>query len=141
MTETTIVNYEQILVIIKKFQTEGESIAQLLTKLRRAVHQLKGEWIGEGSDAFYDEMEMMVLPSLHRLSEALLFSAGAAQDITKLYHNAEEESSRLFKGDLESTDFGAGEFAGIGAGGLGGAGGGPALGDTDFGAGDRKSVV
>lgn len=140
MAETTIVNYEQILVLIKKFQTEGESIAQLVAKLRQAVHHLKGEWIGDAADTFFDEMEMIVLPSLHRLSEALLFTATTTQDITKIYHSAEDEGSRIFKGDLSSTDFGAGAFAGIGGSGAAGGIGGPGLGETDFGAGEFGSV-
>ena len=144
MAEKTIVNYEQLQAIVKKFNTEGEEIAKVLGKLREKVHHMQTEWIGAGSDAFFDEMEMEILPAVQRLSEAMLFSGKTLVDITKIFNNSEEESKNIFKGDFQNvnlgaTDFGAGQFGNLG-GALGGSAAGasgsePNLGSTDFGAG------
>ena len=144
MAEKTIVNYEQLQGFVKKINTEGEAIAQVLGKLREKVHHMHNEWIGAGSDAFFDEMEMEILPAVQRLSEALLFTGKTLVDITKIYGHAEDDSKNLFKGDFQNAnqgaaDFGAGRFGEIGGalGGIGSGGGtgGPDLNTTDFGAG------
>ncbi|MHB8133108.1 MAG: WXG100 family type VII secretion target [Anaerolineaceae bacterium] len=144
MAEKTIVNYEQLQAIVKKFNNEGEEIAKILGKLRERVHHMQSEWIGAGSDSFFDEMEMEILPAVQRLSEALLFSGKTLIDITKIFNNSEEESKNIFKSDFQNvnlgaTDFGAGQFGNLG-GVLGGSAAGtsgsePNLGSTDFGAG------
>ncbi|OJX45869.1 MAG: hypothetical protein BGO78_11235 [Chloroflexi bacterium 44-23] len=138
MAEKTIVNYELLEAISKKFNNESEMIAQLTAKLRQKVFHMQKEWIGLGSDSFFDEMEMEILPSMKRLSDALLFTNKTVVDVAKIYHDGEEQSRNLFKGNFEqvnlgSTDFGASQFNNLGAAG-GGAGAGPDLSQTDFGA-------
>ncbi len=118
MAENTIINYEQLQAIAKKMEAEAEAIAGILATLRQLVHDLEKEWIGTGSDAFFDEMETIVLPSMQRLCEALHFSAETSRAILKIYHGAEEDASAPFKGDLDSvnlrsTDFGEGQFGNV----------------------------
>ena len=137
MAEKTIVNYEQMQAFVKKFESEGEALAQWTGKLRQAVHHLQSEWIGAGSESFFDEMETLVLPAMQRLSEAILFTANTTTGINKIYHQAEDEGSRLFGdnlGDVQlgATDFGTGQFGDLGN---SGAASGVDLGSTDFGAG------
>ncbi len=134
MAENTVINYKQLQGIAKKMEAEGEAIGEILANLRQLVHDLQKDWIGTGSDAFFNEMETIVLPSMQRLSEALHFSAETTGVILKIYHGAEEDASAPFKGDLDnvnlgSTDFGAGQFGNLGI-------GAPVvnLGTTDFGA-------
>lgn len=143
MADKTIVNYEQLREFAKKFANEGEVLAQLTSQIRQSVNNLKGEWIGAGSDAFFEEMESELLPALKRLHEAMTFSGSTVNIISKIYRSAEEEGSNFVKNydgsgrGLGSFDFGASEFGNLG--GLGGIAGGN-LADADFGASDFDNL-
>ncbi len=144
MADKTIVDYEQLREFAKKFANEGEILAQLTSQIRQSVHNLKGEWIGAGSDAFFDEMETELLPALKRLHEAMTFSGATVNNISKIYRTAEEEGSNFVKNydgsarGLGSFDFGASEFGNPG--GIGGVAGGVGLGEADFGASDFDNL-
>ena len=110
MAEKTIIDYEQLQAIVQKMDAEGEAIAEILAGLRQLVHNMEREWIGAGANAFFDEMEMMVFPSMKRLSETLYFSSETARKIIGIYHNAESEAAAKFKGNSGSMNFGASQF-------------------------------
>ena len=117
MADKTILDFQNLDSLEKKFQNEGEELADVTSRLRQAVHNLHKDWIGQGADSFFDEMEMLVLPAMKRLFEAMFFSSGVVKDIKKIYRDAEDQSSHIFKQDfnnvnLGSTDFGAGLFTG-----------------------------
>lgn len=98
MAEKSEVNYEQMDNIVKRFRSEADAVNQLLNQTRSRVEGLHGNgWIGRGSDQFFGEMEQLVLPSLSRLVQALQAAAGAADNITKIYHNAEDQGQGVFK--------------------------------------------
>jgi WXG100 family type VII secretion target len=143
MADKTIVDYEQLRSISKKFSNEGEALAQLTAQVRQSVHNLKSEWIGAGSDAFFEEMETEILPALKRLHEAMTFSAETVNIINKLYRSAEEEGSNVIKNydgssqGVGSFDYGASEFSNLG--GIGGIGG--TVGDADFGASEFENLA
>ena len=117
MADKTIVNYDELLNIQKKFGNEGEVISQLTAKLRQSVHNMQTEWIGAGSDAFFDEMEQKLIPSMQNLQEALLFSSKTVASISKIYRTAEEQCANHMKrigGEGGEGDFGSGQFGDIG---------------------------
>lgn len=144
MADKTIVDYEQLREFAKKFANEGEVLAQLTSQIRQSVNDLKGEWIGAGSDAFFDEMETELLPALKRLHEAMTFSGATVNNISKIYRSAEEEGSNFIKNydgsarGLGSFDFGASDFGNLG--GMGGIAGGVGLADADFGSSDFDNL-
>mgnify|MGYP001213455189 FL=1 len=98
MAEKSEVNYEQLENIVKRFRSEADAVNQLLTQTRGRVEGLHGTgWIGRGSDQFFGEMEQLVLPAMGRLVQALHTAAGAADNIAKIYHNAEDQGQGIFK--------------------------------------------
>lgn len=98
MAEKSEVNYEQMGNIVKRFQTEADGVNQLLGQVRSRVEGLHGNgWIGRGSDQFFSEMEQLILPSLTRLVNALHAAGSAADNISKIYKNAEEQGKGAFK--------------------------------------------
>jgi WXG100 family type VII secretion target len=122
MSEKTIIDYEQMETIARKFEVEGEELTRLLLKIRQKVHDAQTEWVGRGSDAFYDEMHNKVLPAMQRLCEASFFTAQVTRAILAVYHQAEDEGSSLFKGRLERIGLDGG---GIRLGNVGGVSVGP----------------
>ena len=70
-------NYEELRAVVKKFRNEGEDIVQLHSTMRDRVHDLHKDWVGEGADKFFSEMENDLLPALTRLAGALFY----AQDV------------------------------------------------------------
>jgi WXG100 family type VII secretion target len=123
-------NYDELKAIAKKFRDEGEDITRLHSNTRQRVRDMYKEWIGEAADKFFDEMEHELLPALERLGHGLFFSQDVVNQITKTFHDADEETSAYFKTDLSGDDFGAGKFSDA----LGGVQGGTS-GPDDFGAG------
>lgn len=98
MAEKSEVNYEQLENIVKRFRSEADAVNQLLTQTRGRVDGLHGNgWVGRGSDQFFGEMEQRVLPSMGRLVHALQAAASAADNIVKIYHNAEDQGQSVFK--------------------------------------------
>ena len=103
-------NYDQLVAIAKKFKDEGEDIAQLHSTTRQRVRDLHKEWIGEGADKFFDEMETELLPAVQRLSQALFLSQDMTHEIMKIIQEADEETAGYFKNQLSGDDFGASLF-------------------------------
>ena len=98
MAEKSEVNYELMANIVKKFNTEAEGINALLNQTKGKVEGLHGnQWIGRGSDKFFEEMEQLVLPAMGRLVHALHAAAVATDQIVKLYRNAEDQGQSVFK--------------------------------------------
>ncbi len=106
MADKTILDFHNLDSLEKKFQNEGEELADVTTRLRQAVHNLHKDWIGQGADAFFDEMEMVVLPAMTRLFESMFFSSGVVKNIQKIYRDAEDQSSHIFKQDFRQCSLG-----------------------------------
>src|SRR5215467_9850310 len=124
-------NYDETASIAKRFKDEGEDIARLHSETRQRVRDLTKEWIGEGADKFFEEMETVLLPALQRLSVALFHTQDVTHEIMKIIQNADEETANYFKDQAGGDDFGAGKFGDA----LNGLGGGQGQGPNDFGAG------
>ena len=122
-------NYDESVTIAKNFKDEGEDIARLHSKTRQRVQDLYKEWIGEGADKFFEEMETILLPALQRLSLALFHTQDITNQIMKIIQNADEETASYFKDQVVGDDFGTRKFGDA----LNGLGRGQ--GSDDFGAG------
>ena len=92
--------YDELNTIVKRMRDEGEDINLLARKTREKVHDLYLEWIGEGAEKFFTEMDMKLLPALSRLSQALFTSQMTLNRIIKVMKDADRETARFFKGDL-----------------------------------------
>lgn len=144
MAEQTSLNYTELKKIAKTFDDESDALTELLGKTRQMVHELKDDWIGEGGEHFFDEMETEILPAMERLNQALSFTADTVRKITKTFDDAEFETVEFFSdGRLERSNAGA-ELGGLDFGikdlgsvpiGTGGSSSGIDVGDLDFGIG------
>jgi WXG100 family type VII secretion target len=97
MAGTTQVNYDDMQNIIKSLRSEEEEINQLLKQTQSKVESLhNNQWIGQGADQFFNEMEQSVLPAMGRLAHALGTGANVAQQIINIIHQADEETKSFF---------------------------------------------
>jgi WXG100 family type VII secretion target len=97
MAGTTQVNYDDMQNIIKSLRSEEEEINQLLKQTQSKVESLhNNQWIGQGADQFFNEMEQSVLPAMGRLAQALGVGANVAQQIINIIHQADEETKSFF---------------------------------------------
>jgi WXG100 family type VII secretion target len=97
MAGTTQVNYDDMQNIIKSLRSEEEEINQLLKQTQSKVESLhNNQWVGQGADQFFNEMEQSVLPALGRLGQALGVGANVAQQIINTIHQADEETKSFF---------------------------------------------
>ncbi len=123
------VNYDELSKISELFRDDGDDLAQVYSSLKKEMQALQHEWIGEAAEAFYAEMEEVLLPALKRTYEASHLSSDVTRKIVKLIHDADQETGGYF-GD----DFGAGLFAEAGMGfGAGSPGSGDDFGASQFG--------
>lgn len=97
MADTTQVDYEQMAAIIKQLKSEEQEMAQLLKATHNKVETLHGnQWVGQGADKFFGEMEQTVLPAMGRLVQALDVAGNVAQQIVNTFRQAEEETKGFF---------------------------------------------
>jgi WXG100 family type VII secretion target len=103
-------NFDELTSITKIFKDEGEDIARLHSSTRQRVRDMHKEWIGEAADKFFEEMETELLPALQRLTQALIHSQDATNEIMKIIRDADEETAGYFRDQLSGDDFGAAQF-------------------------------
>jgi len=97
MAGTTQVNYDEMNDIINSLKTEEEEMMNLLKTTKSKVESLhNNQWVGQGADNFFNEMEQTVLPALARLAHALGVGADVATDIVNTIRQADEETQSFF---------------------------------------------
>jgi WXG100 family type VII secretion target len=97
MAKTTQVNYDDMQNIIKGMKSEQAEIGQYLKQTKNKVESLhNNQWVGQGADKFFNEMEQTVLPAMGRLEQALGQGANVAQQIINIIHNADEGTKSFF---------------------------------------------
>lgn len=102
-------DYDALAQVAKAFSQQAHSNQQMLNRVKRQVGVLQGgDWIGKGAKAFYAEMESQVIPSLNRLVAAMEAAARSTQKISKIIHQAEQDSAKLF-----SLEIGGGLLGGM----------------------------
>jgi len=109
MSNILVLNYDEALSFTKQFRDEGEDIVQLYSNTRQRMHLLRDEWSGEAAEAFYEDMELELLPALQRVSGALFLCSEVLTKVMKITHSADEETVGFFGKDLDSS-FGLGAF-------------------------------
>jgi WXG100 family type VII secretion target len=78
--------------------SEAANIQQMESQLKGRVQDLHSKgWNGQGSDAFFKEMEQLVLPAIHRCHKALEDNAQAINKIHSVFSSADDDVSQLFK--------------------------------------------
>ena len=98
MAEVIRVDYEALAKVASQFQNEAEAIEQILQMIRGSMTPLQnGGWIGQGSDAFFNEMESEIIPAVNRLADALTQANGVSRQIADVMQSAEEEAGSPFR--------------------------------------------
>ncbi len=92
-------NYEALESIAARFGQQSEMNAAMYGRLRQAVQVLEqGGWEGQGSSAFFAEMDGTIYPALQRLIDALDEAQSTTLEIKQIIQQAEEEAAAPFGG-------------------------------------------
>ena len=109
------IDYEAMKRIAQAFGRESEAAGRSLQDLQRSMDVLqRGDWVGKGAKAFYQEMEQDVLPSMRRLNKALGSASRVTLQIVQLLQSAEDEAARILRGLLAGLLAGAGVLSAVG---------------------------
>ena len=97
MASVRKLHYDDLNTIIGKFRSEQQEIDALLKQTKGKVESLhNNQWVGEGADKFFNEMESLVLPSVNRLVGALGHAGDVAQKIADTIRRYDEECKNYF---------------------------------------------
>jgi WXG100 family type VII secretion target len=98
MSDEIRANYEQLENIANRLARQSQAIQSTQQKIKSSMSKLQnGGWIGRGSDAFFSEMNSVVLPAVQRLQNALQEASTVTKTAAETFKNAEEEASGLFR--------------------------------------------
>jgi len=90
-------NYDDMSNIVKRFRGEAQDIDGLLKQTKGKVESLhNNQWVGQGADKFFGEMEQSVLPAVGRLVGALGHAGDVAQKIADTIRRFDEETKSFF---------------------------------------------
>ena len=90
-------DYDQLLHIAQIFDQQAETTEGTLRDMAQRMQVLQGgDWIGQGAQAFYSEMEQSILPTFKRLVDALHAAAQTTQAIIGEVKGAEQGASSTF---------------------------------------------
>src|SRR3990172_4002341 len=93
------VDHDAMGVVGRSFAKAAEATGNTLRQLKSAMGVLNGgDWIGQGANKFYQEMDSDVLPAVQRLTSGLAEGAKVSEQISQLMKQAEEEAARFLRG-------------------------------------------
>ena len=88
-------NYQDLQQVAARFGQESQTAQQMLNKMQQAMEPLKdGGWVGKGSDAFFKEMDDVVLPAVKRLIQALSNAQQKTTQVAQLFQSSEQEAAQ-----------------------------------------------
>jgi len=98
MADLIEVDYEKLGQVHKKFTEQAEAFAKTIRDVRAKLEPLQsGGWKGDAADAFFKEMNNVVLPSSNRLHKAFNEAAAVTKRVGDTAHNAEQDAVNAFK--------------------------------------------
>lgn len=98
MSDEIRANYEQLDNIASRLANQSQAIQTMLQKVKGSMSKLQnGGWIGQGADAFFQEMNGVVLPASQRLQNVLQEAGQVTKTIVQTVKQAEEEASAPFR--------------------------------------------
>jgi WXG100 family type VII secretion target len=97
MADQIRANYEVLNEMENRFARLANEVQDMAGKIKARETALRqGGWIGRGSDAFYNEMDDLVMPAIGRLGNALQEGGQALNRVARLLSEAEEEGQGGF---------------------------------------------
>jgi uncharacterized protein YukE len=94
MKHTVRVHYDEPNRVPNRSHGKAENHSQLLMNTRRKMAALRREWVGEVDDEFFEEMEIRLLPVVHRLLLSLKASQEALNEIMRTVYESDHELGR-----------------------------------------------
>ena len=86
------VNYEQMSQIGGKFSQQQAELKTMLENIRAQVEDLRaGGWLGDTANAFYQEMDNLLLPALERLHKSMDMANVTVDRISSDFKKAESD--------------------------------------------------
>jgi WXG100 family type VII secretion target len=89
--------YEELEQLSGMFSTQAGQVGETMGKLKQAIDNIEGKWIGEANKKYMDDWENSVLPGLNKLQNALNEGASRTKQMGQLIHDHEQQASNLFK--------------------------------------------
>ena len=97
MVNKIAADYQALNKIASQFAQQANEVQKMHQRVNSQMNNLKnGGWIGRGSDAFYGEMQDLVLPGVQRLRQVLEEASRATKQVSSDMAQAEEEASAPF---------------------------------------------
>jgi len=97
MAEEIRADYDQLDEVANRFAKNSQAAQQLAQMLKSKMDPLaNGDWIGQGSDAFFQEMEGKIMPAMTRLIDVLQDASAVSKEIIAKMKQAEEEAQSPF---------------------------------------------
>lgn len=98
MSDEIRANYDQLENVASRLASQSQQIQTMLQKVKGSMSKLEnGGWIGQGADAFFNEMTNVVLPATTRLQNVLQEASATTKNISQTMKQAEEEAAAPFK--------------------------------------------
>jgi WXG100 family type VII secretion target len=98
MADEIQADYDKLGQVSSRFNNQAQATREMTRKVRAAMQKLEqGGWIGRGADAFFKEMNGVVLPALKKMETALTTGAQVSKEISQKMRSAEEEACSPFK--------------------------------------------
>ncbi len=88
---------DQLKQIQNMFNQEAERVENITRDLTSKMDTLQGgDWIGEGANQFYQEMQSQVIPHMNKLRNAMGEAGRTTGQIAQLMQETEDRSSKIF---------------------------------------------
>jgi WXG100 family type VII secretion target len=99
MAEKIVVNFEILTTVTSNVQQQADQVQQIINVLSPKIEDLRaGGWIGKGANAFYQEMDNLVMPTLVALKKALEETQTTFKQMATDFDNADDEICQLLGG-------------------------------------------
>jgi len=98
--------YDKLDDIAGRFAKHAESMVDMRSRIENGVQALQSsKWEGQGSAAFFTEMNRDVFPIMMRLTNALEQAQSVTLQTKDIFQAAEEEAKRPFQGKNSLPDY------------------------------------
>jgi WXG100 family type VII secretion target len=90
-------DYDQLKTIAQTFSSQADTLNGMNQNVSSCMDTLQGgDWIGQGANAFFKEMNDSILPTMKRLQAAMTESARITTQIAQVMKQAEDQASKVF---------------------------------------------
>ena len=90
-------DYDQLKTIAQTFSSQADTLTGMNQNVSSCMDTLQGgDWIGQGAQAFFKEMNDSILPTMKRLQSAMTESARITTQISQTMKQAEDSASKVF---------------------------------------------